>query len=404
MSECGSPADEWADPRAGSRPVGHLESARRLIAGLPFVGVLGACAGPLPDQFQACSPKQPSIEWNASKSEASTKLSVLIYNVEGLPWPARQSRTPQLRQIALELAVMRRDRRGPDVVLLQEAFTREAALIGVKAGYGNRVKGPGPRAKADEDGPIPNDFRQERSFWKGERLPKQLSSGLYLLSEYPVTAVFKRPFESNACAGYDCLANKGVMLARLSIPGVPTPIDVFNTHMNSQKASGVPVSRSVVAHRLQTDASAKFIARSRANAYPLIFGGDFNMRGSPDRFSHFRFRKPFNIVRHYCTQVVSDCDVRMSWDGDEPWMDTQDLQGFDDGALVRVRPVKVEAMFDGPWRGRQLADHDGYLVTYRLSWPASAVSRTHIPPCEAGDDNEIVTKDGGSLNVASPLR
>lgn len=277
---------------------------------------------------------------------------------------------------------MRESGRSPDIVLLQEAFTREAALIGVRAEYNNRVKGPGPRARALNGESIPNDFKRQRSFWKGEHLPKQLSSGLYILSDYPVKSVFKQPFRRNACAGYDCLANKGVMLARIAIPGVPASVDIFTTHMNSQNASGVSASRSVVAHQLQTDESADFLAVSRASGNPLIFGGDFNMRGSPERFAHFRLRKPFNIVRHYCTRLVSDCDVRMSWDGDEPWMDTQDLQGFDDGRLVKVRPVRVEALFDWPWRGRPLADHDGYLVTYRLSWPASAGSTAQGLLCE----------------------
>jgi hypothetical protein len=49
-------------------------------------------------------------------------------------------------------------------------------------------------------------------------------------------------------------------------------------------------------------------------------------------------------------------------------MDTQDLQGFASGARVQVRPVRVDAMFDEPWKGRPLADHDGLLVVYRLSW------------------------------------
>jgi hypothetical protein len=64
--------------------------------------------------------------------------------------------------------------------------------------------------------------------------------------------------------------------------------------------------------------------------------------------------------------------VRLSWDGDTPWMDTQDLQGFDSGTRVSLRPVRVDALFDEPWKGRPLADHDGLLVVYRLRWAAAA--------------------------------
>ena len=66
------------------------------------------------------------------------------------------------------------------------------------------------------------------------------------------------------------------------------------------------------------------------------------------------------------------CDVRMSWDGDEPWMDTQDLQFYWPGSLISVRPIRVEAVFDGRPGSPQLSDHDGFLVTYGLEWPAAA--------------------------------
>ena len=71
----------------------------------------------------------------------------------------------------------------------------------------------------------------------------------------------------------------------------------------------------------------------------------------------------------------------MSWDGDEPWMDTEDLQGFESGGGVTVEPIRVEAMFDKPWKGDTLSDHDGFLVVYRLSWPAGAARAAPIPAC-----------------------
>lgn len=61
----------------------------------------------------------------------------------------------------------------------------------------------------------------------------------------------------------------------------------------------------------------------------------------------------------------------MSWDGDEPWMDTQDLQFFWPGDRVAIRPIRVEAMFDGGESGPVLSDHDGFLVTYELRWAAT---------------------------------
>jgi len=60
--------------------------------------------------------------------------------------------------------------------------------------------------------------------------------------------------------------------------------------------------------------------------------------------------------------------VHMSWDGDEPWVDTQDLQFFENGERVTVRPVRVDALFDGGPNGPVLSDHDGLLVEYELTW------------------------------------
>ncbi len=46
------------------------------------------------------------------------------------------------------------------------------------------------------------------------------------------------------CAGFDCLANKGVMMVHVDLPGLPEGLDIVNTHMNARKAAKVPKSRS----------------------------------------------------------------------------------------------------------------------------------------------------------------
>ena len=69
----------------------------------------------------------------------------------------------------------------------------------------------------------------------------------------------------------------------------------------------------------------------------------------------------------------------MSWDGDAPWMDTQDLQFFADGEQLTVRPVRVESLFDGGASGPRLSDHDGFLVTYELRWPTVMAVKPGCP-------------------------
>jgi hypothetical protein len=357
--------------------------------------LLGSCASMPGDRTERCvaATEAPQIAVDPETGERFTTLSVLIYNVEGLPWPARRNRGERLDEIARQLGEMRRSGTAPQVVLLQEAFTPRAARIPLSASYPNFVRGPARTERLD---PARSAERPQlpggRRFGAGERFGTFMSSGLAAASDFPIIGVWTEPFHRRECAGYDCLANKGAMLIRVWVPGVPTPVDIFNTHMNSRGSAGVPEHRSLAAHRLQTDRSAEFIDRVRDPAHPLIFGGDFNMANAPNRAEHFFDRKPWAIVHHYCTAVVSDCDIRMSWDGDEPWMDTQDLQGFDHGSIVRIRPVRIEAMFDVPWQGAPLADHDGLLVVYRLSWrtegaeePSRCVPETVVRLSRAAD-------------------
>jgi len=155
----------------------------------------------------------------------------------------------------------------------------------------------------------------------------------------------------------------------IQIPGVPEPIYIMNTHMNSGiAASGVSAERSLMAHYLQVKEIQDFADNFPFEGRVLLFGGDFNMKQDRDRINQFRERGRHRIARYYCTNVVDDCEIRLSFDSDEPWLDTQDLQGSFDGDRIIVRSIIIEALFDEPVDGRMLSDHDGYMVTFRLTW------------------------------------
>jgi hypothetical protein len=64
------------------------------------------------------------------------------------------------------------------------------------------------------------------------------------------------------------------------------------------------------------------------DAFPVVFGGDFNMRHSQERWDNFSRYQSLKLVHRICADPLAQCDVRLSWDGDAPWMDTQDLQFF----------------------------------------------------------------------------
>lgn len=296
----------------------------------------------------------------------SATLSVLTYNIEGLAWPARSGRKSDLRLIAQHLASLRAADKAPDIVMFQEVFSGRAKRAALNTGYPVIVHGP------TRTTPRPASFEQklpgQRSIRRGELGIRLTGSGLVIASVYPVDLTETQAYGRRSCAGIDCLANKGIMLARISIPGVPTPVDLYDTHMNSREASKAPPARNREAHARQSVEASAFINNSHDDRFPIVFGGDFNMRHSQPRWDNFTRYQPMELVHRACMAQKSSCDVQMSWDGDAPWVDTQDLQFFQSGDRVRIEPIRVEALFDGGKNGPVLSDHDGFMVTYRLTW------------------------------------
>lgn len=303
-----------------------------------------------------------------AENTSSMSLDVLTFNIEGLGWPARTGRAAALRAISRKLVELQRAGEAPDIVLIQEMFSRAAVGAVRDTGYANLVSGPSRTQRPSGVNKLPPI--SGRYIWnKGELGFHLASSGLAILSRYPIIATHAESF-GRLCAGLDCLSNKGMLHARIIIPGVPEPIDIVNTHMNSQGASKVPRERHAAAHGRQVAALADFIDTVSLSGTPTILGGDFNMRRSELRHDRFAGMQRLTLVHRYCIDQPTVCDVRMSWDGDAPWMDTQDLQLFASGTQVAVRPYRVEAMFDGSPDNPKLSDHDGFRVHYRLSWRA----------------------------------
>jgi endonuclease/exonuclease/phosphatase family metal-dependent hydrolase len=312
-------------------------------------------------------PAEPPTVVSGPESNSVT-LDVLTYNVEGLQWPARTGRADDLAQIGKTLRSLRATGRAPDVVLFQEVFSRAAIRAVKESGYPIIVGGPARTRSSRDSADAVRKGRRRPT--KGELGIRFTGSGLAIASRYPLTITALDAYSRKTCAGFDCLSNKGAMLIRIEIPGVPQPVEVANTHMNAQKASKVKLERHLAAHRYQAQELAMFLERHHSPEAPLVLGGDFNMRRSPDRYNTFAERIPLEQVHHYCL-ADARCDVRMSWDGDAPWMDTQDLQFFASGHSVAIAPIRVEAMFDGAPGSPQLSDHDGFRVRYKLTWKPS---------------------------------
>jgi endonuclease/exonuclease/phosphatase family metal-dependent hydrolase len=320
--------------------------------------------------------------------EQSATLDVLTYNIEGLPPPARSGRPVQLRRIGEILRELREKGEAPDVVLFQEAFSGAATKAVVATGYPAIAPGP----SRTQSGPLRTSevLPGKAKPLKGELGLRFLSSGIVIASRYPIILAKSAPYSRRSCAGIDCLANKGVVLAAIAMPGLPEPIQILNTHMNSQGASRVLPARHLAAHKAQTRELSQFMTRYLDRSRPVIFGGDFNMRRAPERFDLFMHSEPLTLVHQYCLDGAHGCEVKMSWDGDEPWMDTQDLQLFLSSPKVEIRPIRVEAMFDGSEGNPVLSDHDGFRVTYRLRWKADQAAAAGL--CSAGAAGEGMSR------------
>lgn len=213
---------------------------------------------------------RPHIRHSADGTTAYTEIDVLTYNIEGLPWPARNNRTPFLQEIGQRLAAFRSAGEGPDIIVFQEVFSTSASHAVQATGYRSVTSGPraGSRQAPNTEGSLP----ESRSILRGEIRPNFLSSGLAIATDYPMLNAAYRPFARGSCAGFDCLSNKGVVFAQLAIPGIPGTVDIFNTHMNAQRASGVPVERHAPAHERQTAEMAQF-ARENGNMDTPTSGG-----------------------------------------------------------------------------------------------------------------------------------
>jgi hypothetical protein len=348
---------------------------------------------PSPELSQQAEWAAPEISIDRETGMASMEISILTYNIAALPFPIACGKASRLTDeqgkripiacnrnkgitaIAKALANLRVQGVEPDVVLVQEAFLPAVAEIAGLAGYPNWVAGPGP----EDTGPryserASESFIENRSFWKGEKWGKRQPSGLLVISDFQIVEHINFPFYEWECAGFDCLANKGVILARLRVPGLPDLLEVATAHYNAKGASGVPIARAHEAHRLQVDAALEFLLSTTNFDLPAIWGGDMNMRRSEDRISYFveQTGDGLHEVSSYCIENPANCQVNINDKSDQPWFQTQDLQGWDDGSRVSIEPIRLEEIFDQPVDGKMLSDHSGFLVDYRLSWPIQA--------------------------------
>ena len=312
-----------------------------------------------------------------NSSVAPEALSVMTYNVKGLPWPVAWGRDGALEAIGQRLGQLRSRGRQPHIVALQEAFTDEAKSIGRAAGYAHIVTGPA--AGTHDDGALSADdrrFAAAGSWIKGETQGKFVDSGLQILSDYPIVRMRRAAFPRYACAGFDCLANKGVLLVAVAVPGVRVPVEILTTHLNSRHASGVADDRSLYAYQRQVAFLRRFVAIYHDPASPLIMAGDFNMGpraarrsvllGSVLGLSNDGGRA---VVRDGLSNCISNPAGGIAQSADAKWIlkRGRDWQFMSDGEHILLTAVHAAIPFGRAGGADMLSDHMGFSVDYRLS-------------------------------------
>lgn len=309
----------------------------------------------------------------APLSTTNPQLSLLTYNVHGLPWPIVEPRGDELAQIGARLAMMRSQGTQPSVVVLQEAFTPDAMRIGSEGGYRFIVAGPA----ADEQDPAAfttteRTLVEGASAFKGETEGKWEGSGLRLLSDFPILSVKRMAFPADDCAGFDCLANKGVLLVTLDVPG-RGPVQIATTHLNSRAASGVPDARSILAYRRQVALLGQFLRRQVDPARPLILAGDFNVGDAPGRRPAIAAEVEGleAALGAPVGEGLRDCVARGRIDRPDEAAyiirRSRDFEFFYQGRTAGLTAERASIPFGREPDGSALSDHYGFMVRYRLS-------------------------------------
>jgi endonuclease/exonuclease/phosphatase family metal-dependent hydrolase len=328
---------------------------------------------------QAAEWTAPALVASDVQKSGEPTLSVMTYNIEGLPFPLRAGRNGAAYRIADRLKEMRSAGLQPHVVVLQEAFGEAQHAIGRIAGYRYSAQGPDSRlANTEPMDTTDRAFASHASFFKGERLGKVMGSGLVILSDYPIVSVTRVAFPSYACAGFDCLANKGVVMAMVKVPGAQQPVAVVATHLNSKNASGVSKDRWNYAFNRQVQTIDLFLKAHLDAGTPYVLAGDLNIGKSPSRtatFAHMLAGLPRTADAGVVRTALDTClggtdrgctisapgDVRVSHARNKDW------QAFAPGAVTHVALLGIDAPFGQDDKGRMLSDHIGYTAFYRLT-------------------------------------
>jgi len=269
---------------------------------------------------------------------SSSRVHVMSYNIKGLPEPLLGSRYKSRRFSIIGKYLAERGAAGPDIVLLQEGFSSDTRTLIEASGFPHVSHGP--------DG----------SSYFG------VDSGLYILSRHPILAADQMSFGSANCDRWDCLANKGAQFVRVAIPGLPLPLELFNTHLQAGRDNAPARSR-------QVKLLVEFYRKNHVTGSPVIFGGDFNIRPLMDRetYEAFVLGTGLGSSGKYCLE--RGCARSADAGRQGVWEHTVDHQFYSLDGAVQITPIQLERSLGDPVDGSRLSDHLAYEVIFELRVP-----------------------------------
>ncbi len=292
-------------------------------------------------------------------------LKVLSYNINGLPFPLKARKKPLFIYIREELKKREIIGRAPDIILIQEAFTKKAYkhLIS-QLDYPYVLKGNISKTPSKE--------RLEKCKEEGIR-PKKcysnklLNSGLYVLSKYPILNWDRVNFGSS-CSGFDCFSNKAGIYLEVD-GGKFGNIDIFTTHMN---ASGKAIGgkRKMIAAKIeQIEKVEAFYQKNRKPKNPMVFAGDVNLHPNKELYDEFQSAIESINAGEYCLSV-NNCEIHPRTETEEIFEWTNDQHFIQNGKSKSISPVYLERGFRDPVqddkKGRLPSDHYSYEVHYKI--------------------------------------
>jgi len=302
---------------------------------------------------------------SAAQKGKTFTLRVLSYNVNDLPWPLRKKSKAAMKFIGRDLARRRADGTAPDIVLLQEAFTDRSKKLVKLAGYPHVQRGPG-RRKAQ--GSLAAEQRpakiQMRAASRGVESDKYVSSGLYVLSKYPIVGSAFELF-GESCSGNDCKANKAILLVRIQLPGMTKPLDVLTSHMDANVKREASAKKRRKAHRKQTEIVKAFIDRFNG-ARSALFAGDLNIKDAA-RYKYFVQRLGVVNAGEVCVANQKKCRLGTHATPDSLWRKTNDHHFIVQGSDFDIAPVFMERNYDQRVKGKRLSDHLGFEAIYQVT-------------------------------------